>query len=233
MTIHLLRSPIGEHSLPFFSEAFKEIVRNTQYYFVENERTARRFISSLETGKPVQELVLFRLTKRTPMREIAGYFMEIPANSSVGVISEAGCPGIADPGALLVQYAHQQNYTVIPLPGPSSIFMALMGSGFSGQQFAFHGYLPQDKKARQQAIQQLESFSTRWKQTQIFMETPYRNAALWADLLTHCQPQTALCVAAGLDSSQQFLKTQTVAEWKKDAVPNLHKIPTIYLLSTI
>lgn len=231
MKIFLIPSPLGELSNPYFAESILEIIRTTDYYFVENERTARRFIGSLNTGRAVQELILFRLTKRTDFREVSTQFLEIPENSNVGVISEAGCPGIADPGALVVQYAHKKGYEVEPIPGPSSIFMALMASGFNGQQFAFHGYLPQDSKQRQQTITQLEGQAKRFGQTQIFMETPYRNKAMIEDVLKACSPHTSLCIAAGIHTEKQFILTRTVEEWRKKGVPNLHKIPTVFVMS--
>jgi len=232
MNIFLIPSPLGDKSLPFFSESIKEIILTTDYYFVENERTTRRFISSLDTGKLVQELILFRLTKKSKLSEVTAQFLEIPENSNIGVISEAGCPGIADPGALVVQHAHKKGYHVEPIPGPSSIFMALMASGFNGQQFAFHGYLPQEPNQRQQAIIKLEGIANRHNQTQIFMETPYRNQAILEDILKVCSPNTLLCIASGIQSNEQFIKTNSIEEWRKSIMPSLHKIPTIFLLSS-
>ncbi len=231
MKIYLIPSAIGEGSFPYISDTVREIIAHTRYYFVENERSARRFMSALGTGVALQELVLFRLTKYSKLREVASQFLEIPEGSSVGVLSEAGCPGIADPGALVVQYAHQHGYEVEPLPGPSAIFMALMSSGMSGQKFAFHGYLPQDQTLRQSLLGQLELLSSNLQQTQIFMETPYRNEALLADTLKVCQPHTQLCIAAGLHTPQQFVRTLPIAQWRNVALPTLHKVPTVFLLS--
>jgi len=156
------------------SPQIKEVVKTTDYYFVENIRTARRFISELKLGKIIDELHFFEVDKDTNIEQIRKYFKQIPQNQDIGVISEAGCPGVADPGALAVKVAHQIGIKVVPLVGPSSILLALMGSGFSGQSFVFHGYLPIDKIERAKKIKVLETDS-RKQQTQIFMETPFRN----------------------------------------------------------
>lgn len=230
MQLFLIPTPLGEHSLAFFSDALRKIISEIDYFFVENERTARRFIGSLSVGRAVQEFVFYRVNKRTSYREVCTQFLEIPAGSRLGVLSEAGCPCIADPGALVVRYAHERNYEVIPLPGPSSIFMALMASGLGGQQFAFAGYLPQAAEQRQQTLKNLEQRAAQG-QTQIFMETPYRNQALWTDILQTCRADTLISVAAGLHTPAQFVRTKTVRQWQKSTPPDLHKTPAIFSLA--
>ncbi len=200
-----------------------------QYFFVENPRTARRFISSLNTGQQIRQLTLFKLDKNTKAESLAADFARIPAGEDAGVLSEAGCPGVADPGALAVEWAHQHNAEVVPLSGPSSILLALMGSGFSGQQFAFHGYPPIETQQRQKYLRQLEQYSAKYRQTQILIETPYRNNSLLADVLKTCQPQTRLCIAADVTAPEQLIKTLAVATWQKQ-VPDLHKRPVVFLL---
>ncbi len=210
------------------SPQIKEIIRTTDYYFVENIRTARRFISELKVGKVIDELHFFEVDKDTNIEQIRKYFKQIPQNQSIGVISEAGCPGVADPGAVAVKVAHQLGIRVIPLVGPSSILLALMASGFSGQSFVFHGYLPIDKIERAKKVKVLESES-RKQQTQIFMETPFRNDSFLEDLLNTCQPDTLLCIACNITAPDELIQTKTVNQWKAKK-PDLHKKPTIFLI---
>jgi len=175
-------------------------------------------------------LIFHKLDKDTSPEEVAELFSSIPKGEDIGVISEAGCPGIADPGALAVAYAHKNNIEVVPLVGPSSILLALMASGFNGQSFAFHGYLPIEKDLRTAAIKTLEKEALSKRQTQVFMETPYRNNKLLEDILKTCQPETKLCIAADLTSPKQFVKTKKIREWKEQ-LPDLNKRPTIFVLS--
>lgn len=210
------------------SAQIKDIIKTTDYYFVENVRTARRFISELKVGKIIDELHFFEVDKDTNIEQIRKYFKQIPQNQHIGVISEAGCPGVADPGAVAVKVAHQLGIKVIPLVGPSSILLALMASGFSGQSFVFHGYLPIDKIERAKKIKVLENES-RKQQTQIFMETPFRNDSFLEDLLNTCQPDTLLCIACNITAPDEFIQTKTVNQWKTKK-PDLHKKPTIFLI---
>lgn len=211
------------------SPQIKEVIRETDYYFVENVRTTRRFISELKVGKVIDQLHFFELDKDTPLAKVKQYFKEVPEGKSIGVISEAGCPGVADPGALAVQVAHQIGMKVVPLVGPSSILLGLMASGFSGQSFVFHGYLPIDKVERSKKIKILENDS-RKGQTQIFMETPFRNNQLLDDLLNNLASSTFLCIACNVTGSDEFIQTKSIADWKKQK-PDLHKKPTMFLLS--
>ena len=205
-----------------------EVIANTDYFFVENIRTARRFISELKLGKVIDQLHFYELNKDTSEAEVISYFKQIPYSQDIGVISEAGCPGVADPGALAVKVAHRFGCRVVPLVGPSSILLALMASGMSGQSFVFHGYLPIEKPAKIQKIKQLEQ-NVQKGQSQIFMETPYRNNQLLADLLANCRNDTLLCIAANLTASDELVKTQTIQQWKASP-PDLHKKPTIFII---
>ena len=210
------------------SPQIKEVIKATEYYFVENIRTARRFISELKLDKVIDELTFFEVDKDTNVDQVRKYFKQIPQNQNIGVISEAGCPGVADPGAVAVKVAHQLGIKVIPLIGPSSILLALMASGFSGQSFVFHGYLPIDKIERAKKIKSLEQES-RKQQTQIFMETPFRNDSFLEDLLNTCQPDTLLCIACNITAPDELIQTKTVNQWKVKK-PSLHKKPTIFLI---
>ena len=204
-----------------------DTVLNLDIFFVENIRTARRFISSLKLGKVIDELTFFELTKDTPLTETRQQLLNLTKNA--GIISEAGCPGVADPGAMAVKLAHEAGIKVVPLVGPSSILLALMASGMSGQSFTFHGYLPIDKVQRKKAIQQLERDAQMRNQTQIFMETPFRNNQLMEAVIETCQSDTSLCVASSITASDEFIKTLPVRQWRKEK-PDLHKKPTIFLI---
>lgn len=228
-TLYLLPIPLAENALQVVLPQIKDLIQEIDYYFVENIRTARRFISSLQTGRRIEDLHFFELDKDTDAILLQKYVEQIPKEAAVGVMSEAGCPAVADPGALAVAYAQKQGIQVVPLVGASSILLGLMGAGFNGQQFAFLGYLPIDKQARCVSIKQLEKDMRQKNQTQIFIETPYRNNQLLADLCLQLSPETLLCVAANLTTEQEFLKTKTIGAWKKQ-LPDLHKQPAIFLV---
>ena len=201
------------------------------YYLVENLRTARRCLSAMNISKPIPEITFHELSKKTETTEIAGLMRPLFEGKSIGIMSEAGCPGIADPGSTAVSYAHDYDIRVEPWVGPSSIFLALMASGFSGQSFAFSGYLPIDKKEKAQVLRHLEQKVFKTGETQIFMETPYRNNQLVEDILRMCAPQMKLCIAKNINSEDEMIKTDTVHNWKKTK-PELHKVPCIFLLGT-
>jgi len=211
------------------SPQVKEVIANTKIFLVENPRSARRYISSLKLGINIEELHMEVLDKDTPPEQVSRLMMPLLNGADIGVISEAGCPGIADPGALAVAYAHQKDIQVVPISGPSSMFLALMGSGFSGQSFAFHGYLPIDKKERAAALKKLEQESVREKRAQLFMETPFRNNQLLADALASLSPQTKLCIAKNLTAADELIQTKTIADWKNHPL-DLHKVPTVFIL---
>lgn len=213
------------------SPQVREVVMHTKVYLVENLRTARRYISSLKLGVNIEEIHFEILDKSTKPETINRLMQPLINGADVGIISEAGCPGIADPGALAVAHAHVKGIQVVPLSGPSSMFLALMGSGFSGQSFAFHGYLPIDKKDRASALKALESESLLEKRAQIFMETPFRNNQIFEDCLRVLSANTKLCIAKNITAKDEMILTKTIAEWKKLPL-DLHKIPTVFILQS-
>lgn len=228
--LYLVPVPLAdiEHSacLP---ELNRTIVRNIRHFIVENVRSARRFLKAADRNINIDELAFYELNKHTTPDQIASFLEPMKQGESIGVISEAGCPAVADPGSDIVAIAQRRGYEVVPLVGPSSILMALMGSGFNGQRFAFLGYLPIDDAARVQAIRDLEHRLYTTGETQIFIETPYRNNKLADELLRLCKPQTKLCIACNLTSSEALVRTKSLAEWK-GKLPDLHKKPTIFVL---
>ncbi len=205
------------------------ILTNTKHFIVEDVRTARRFLKLVNKEINIDECTFFELNKRTTHSEIPLFLKPIEQGFDVAVISEAGCPGVADPGADVVKIAHQKEYKVVPIVGPSSVLLALMASGLNGQNFAFKGYLPVKPNERVKEIQVLEKKVINQRQTQIFIETPYRNNHLISDLLKTCFPTTLLCIAANITGENEFIATKTIQEWKKN-VPDLHKQPVIFLI---
>lgn len=205
-----------------------ESLKHIQHFLAEDVRTARRFLSSLKIYDSIEALQFEVLNKDTKEKEMANLFKPLMEGKNVGVISESGCPGVADPGALAVAYAHKKNIRVIPLVGPSSILLALMASGLNGQQFAFHGYLPIDAKEAAKKIKEIERESSLKNQTQIFIETPYRNNQVLKYLIDHLGGEIHLCVAVNLTGKDEFIKMQTVADWKKN-IPVLPKVPAVFL----
>lgn len=231
-TLFLLPTVLApETTNSVLSPQIREIISRTDIFFVENLRTARRFISELKTGRKIDELTFFELHKDTPRSETQQQIRELlKLGKDAGILSEAGCPGIADPGAAAVGLAHEAGIRVTSLVGPSSIVLTLMGSGFNGQSFTFHGYLPIDKGERSKRIKELEK-KAQSGQTQLFMETPYRNGALFDDLLRTCQPQTLLCLGSNLTAEDELLKTLSIKQWQQQK-PDLHKKPTMFALGT-
>ena len=207
-----------------------ELVKNTPYFFVEELRTARRFISSLKTGVVIDELVFWELNKDSDPQKVLKQIKFLKTNGhSAIVLSEAGCPGIADPGAMAVKFAHQVGLPVNALPGPNSMVLTLMGSGFNGQAFTFNGYLPVGNPGRVAKLKELEKELYRSNTTQLFMETPYRNMQMFESMMQALAPETLVCVGANLTAPDQILITKSVKEWKKD-LPKLHKIPAIFAI---
>ena len=198
-------------------------------YIVENEKTARKFIKSVVPSKIQSELILKTLNKHTEIKEHQLMIQPCLEGINVGLMSEAGCPGVADPGAVIVKLAHEKDIQVVPLVGPSSILMAMMASGMNGQSFAFNGYLPIDKSDKKQALKNYEKLSFDKNQSQLFIETPYRNNKLVEDLLQALQPNTHLCIAADISLPTEFIKTMRVSDWKK-ALVDLHNRPTLFII---
>ena len=207
-----------------------ERVAALSYFLVENARTARRFIKSVAPNHSIEALRISVIDKDSTEAQIQAALQPLLAGHDAGVISEAGCPGIADPGAELARAAHQASVRVVPLVGPSSLLLALMASGMNGQSFTFHGYLPIERARRAAAIKQLERLALAQHQTQLFIETPYRNMQLLADLLAQLSGSTRLCVAASLTGPDEYVRTDTVAGWKKKGLPELHKQPAVFLI---
>lgn len=205
-----------------------ESLKGLQHFLAEDVRTARRYLSSLKIYESIEPLDFKVLNKDTQEKELKELFTPILEGKNLGILSESGCPGIADPGALAAKYAHQQNIEVIPLTGPSSILLSLMASGLNGQKFAFHGYLPIDAKESVEAIKNLEKESRTRNQTQIFIETPYRNNQLVSNLLKALHEDTLLCIAVDITGSSESIKTKAVKHWKKD-LPELPKLPAVFL----
>jgi 16S rRNA (cytidine1402-2'-O)-methyltransferase len=203
------------------------------YYIGENAKTTRAFLKKVGTERPIQEIEIRELNVNTPTGAIDRLLAPILDGADAGLVSEAGCPAVADPGALLVRRAHERGVKVVPLVGPSSILLALMASGLNGQSFAFHGYLPVDAAERAKRLRELEQQSRKAKQTQIFIETPYRNRALLDTLIATCAPSTLICVAVDLTLETETIASRPAAEWKKAPAPDLHKRPAIFLLLAV
>ena len=211
------------------SPGAREAIKACDIFFVENLRTARRYISSLKLGLTIEELQFEILDKKTSFEDCIELLQPLLEGKTGGILSESGCPGVADPGARMVHMAHQFGVQVVPYVGPSSILMALMASGFNGQSFTFHGYLPIDKKARQQAIRALEKESLEKNRTQIFMDTPYRNEQLLRDLIKVGRKDTFLCVAKDITGAHEQIIAKPIGKWKTGQM-NLHKSPVIFLI---
>ena len=230
-TLYLIPVTLGDDNIAKALPAkVVSIAQKLDVFVVENERTALRFLGAIKTIKPVRELTLLTLNEHTTKKELPALLAPLLAGQDIGLMSEAGCPGIADPGAQLAALAHRTGIRVAPLVGPSSILLALMASGFNGQRFAFLGYLPIEKAQRVQKLKGIEQVSRKNHETQIFIETPYRNQHLLEDILEHCQPATSLCVASNLGLVNERIINKTVAEWKKSALPDLHKQPSVFLI---
>ncbi len=205
------------------------VVRKIRYFFIEEEKSARRLLKKIVPDIPFAECAFFLLNEHSSPLDIEKSFFRIQEND-MGLISQAGCPCVADPGSDLVLLAHRRNIQVVPLVGPSSILLGLMSSGLNGQNFAFHGYLPKDKTERLKKIKVLEERSYREGQTQIFMETPYHNQKLFEEVVASCDPKTFLCLAVDLTSQEEFIKTQPIKTWKNSSPPVLQKRPALFLI---
>lgn len=228
--LYLIPVTLGETAISQVLPAHnREIILSIRHFIVENIRTARRFLKQTEPTIDIDGLTFFVLNKHTRAEALNQFLVPITEGNPVGIISEAGCPAIADPGADVVAIAQKRKIKVIPLVGPSSILMSLMASGFNGQSFAFHGYLPIEQAERIKTLKALELRVYTENQTQLFIETPYRNDKLLEDILKTCRPDTKLCVAADITLDTELILTKTVAEWRKSK-PGLNKRPAIFLL---
>lgn len=207
-----------------------DVARRLRHFVVEHPKTARQFLAALKPEEPIQSLHFATLDEHTAPEKVTELLAPLLDGEDIGLISEAGCPGIADPGADLVNLAHRNGIRVVPLVGPSSILLALMASGLNGQRFAFHGYLPIEEAERDRTIVMLEAESAKRRQTQLFIETPYRNKRLFGALLANCRPQTLLCVATDLTLPGESVRTRSIIQWKSQPMPQLDKHPSLFLL---
>jgi len=229
-TLYLIPSTLGNTSVERVLPPYNtEIVSRLRFFIVENVRTARRFLKKCRADIDIDKLTFYELNKHTDRNDIPEFLRPLKEGNSMGIISEAGCPAVADPGAEIVALAHREGYKVVPLVGPSSPLLALMASGFNGQSYAFHGYLPIDSNERAKAIKKLETHAYNENQTQLFIETPYRNQKLAEDILLHCKPQTRLCIAMNITCEDEYIATKTVKEWK-NRLPDMNKKPCVFLL---
>lgn len=226
-TVYLIPSMLHEEGIQSIPSYITAIVKQCQVFFVENERTARRYLKILAKELIIDDYEWFKMEINEEASD--AFRKKIKEGKAIGIISEAGCPGIADPGQQLIAIAHEMNVEVKPLVGPNSILLALMASGLNGQQFRFAGYLPIRDNERNKAIKDLETDSVKRNSTQIFIETPYRNNQMMEALCKNCNPSTKLCVAVDLTGQNEWIKTKTIAEWQKNR-PDIHKRPAIFLL---
>ena len=235
-TLFLIPNTLGETEAlaSVLPEQVQRITSQLDYFVAENAKTARAFLKLVNANhalaKPLQEITISELNVNTPAAALAGLLAPLLAGRDGGLVSEAGVPAVADPGADLVRLAHQHNIPVRPLVGPSSLLLAVMASGLNGQSFAFNGYLPTDAAQRATRIKELEARSRKEKQTQLFIETPYRNAAMLEALVTACAPGTLVCVATDLSLASETIRTMTATQWKSAKAPDFHKKPTVFLL---
>ncbi len=229
-TLYFIPVTLGEDNITKVLPAeVVAIAQQLDEFIVENEKTARHFLSAIKHSKPIRDLLLKPLNEHTSDKELPALLNSLMAGKDVGLMSEAGCPGIADPGAKLAALAHQKGIRVTPLVGPSSILLSLMASGLNGQRFTFLGYLPSDKAARVIQLKEIEKRSKQ-QETQIFIETPYRNQHMLEDILNTCNGETRLCIACNISCSDELIITKRVKEWKTSVLPDLHKKPTVFLL---
>ncbi|MDL2230363.1 SAM-dependent methyltransferase [Alistipes sp. OttesenSCG-928-L06] len=226
--IYLIPTPIGETEVyGVMPQDNQRVIQSLDYFVVENLRSARRFLSKAGIGKPIDSLTFAELNEHTPPQEVEKLLQPILAGQNAGIISEAGVPAVADPGADLVALAHRKNIEIVPLVGPSSILLAVMGSGLNGQSFAFNGYLPVKQPDRNKTIRHFETRALRENQSQFFIEAPYRNAKLLDDLLSTLAAETRLTIAVDILQPDQLVRTRRVADWKKEK-PDINKRPAIF-----
>lgn len=228
--LYMIPITLGENDLhAVLPEYNKEIIHSISHFIVENIRTARRFLKKVDRAIDIDSLHFYELNKHTNKNQLHTYLEPVKQGLHVGIMSEAGCPGVADPGADIVRIAHENNIRVVPLVGPSSILLAMMASGMNGQNFAFNGYLPIRKDEKTKQIKYLESRIYSENQSQLFIETPFRNMQFLDDLLTNCQAQTKLCIACDITLQTEFIQTKSIHEWRKNS-PDIQKRPAIFIL---
>ncbi|NOQ25542.1 MAG: SAM-dependent methyltransferase [Bacteroidales bacterium] len=228
--IYLIPTTLGDSPIDnVIPKYVVDIINDTQHYIVENIKTARRYLIKAGIKTKIDDLTFYELNKHSSPEEYHSYLNPIKDNKNIGVISEAGTPGVADPGADIVEIAHRKNIPVVPLVGPSSILLSVMASGLNGQNFAFLGYLPIKRPERSKRLKELERRSQIENQTQLFIEAPYRNMQMMEDILSICSPDTKLCIATDITLETEFIKTKSIKDWNKEK-PSIHKRPTIFLI---
>ncbi len=228
--LYLIPSVMGDSPIDFNIPKYnKEVILSLKYFIVENVRTARRFMKKVDKSVDIDSLTFFVLDKRTKASTLPSFLKPGNDGHSIGVLSEAGCPGVADPGADIVKLAHRRNMRVIPLIGPSSILLSVMASGLNGQNFAFNGYLPVKSGEATRAIKELEQRSIQLHQTQVFIETPFRNTKILNDIMSACKPSTLLCIACDITLSSEYIVTKTIEQWE-GKIPDINKRPAIFLI---
>ena len=228
--LYLVPAPLGHADISLVTpQGVKRIVANLDTFIVENAKTARQYLARLELATPLQRIQLLILNEHTPPEELTTLLKPLLSGKNVGLMSEAGCPAVADPGAALVNLAHANRIRVVPLAGPSAILLALMASGMNGQRFAFHGYLPVSSEERIKKIAELEKTSKTLDQTEIFIEAPYRNRKLLQSLLETCRETTLLCLATDITLVSESIATKRIGEWKSK-LPQINRRPTVFLL---
>ncbi len=231
--LYLIPSGISEGPLPYLPEHTLECIRSLDIFICERAKTARRFIKQINHPKPISELVFVEIPKKREYIYLDEDLAPLSKGQNIGLLSEAGSPGIADPGAEICLRAHQMKAEIVPLIGPSSILLALMASGLNGQQFTFHGYLSPKKELIGRDLKRLEHQSCKDKGAHIFIETPYRNGQILDAMKNHLSNSTLFCIAAGIHSPEAFIRTMSVADWKKERIPNIHKVPAVFILQVI
>lgn len=226
--LYLIPTTLGDDALQTIPSYVVEIIQEIEEYIAERAKTARRFLKAANINKPLNTITVHELDKHNPTNYLEDFLKNAMTGTDIGLLSEAGCPGVADPGAEVVALAHRKGIEVVPLVGPSSILLALMASGMNGQMFTFHGYLPPKTPDRTRALKKLEQLAPRT--TSIFIETPYRNQQMIETVLKTLQPHSRFCIAADLTLETEYVVTKRVGEWRKTKIPNLHKRPAIFLI---
>ena len=228
--LYLIPTPLGEEFLPSdYCSQIKTLLPNLKFFIVEELKTARRFLKKIDPKINIDEVTFFILNEHSQVAEYEEFLKPIERENNIGLLSEAGCPAVADPGSQIVKIAHSKNIDIIPLIGPSSITLALMASGLNGQNFAFLGYLPIKPIERKSKIQLIEKRSKLEKQTQIFIEAPYRNISIFNDIIANCNPETQLCIACNITQNDEYIKTKKIKDWKK-YIPDINKKPCVFLI---
>lgn len=228
--VYLVPTPLAEEGLKAIPEQTISIAKELTHFVVEKEKTARRFFKAIDISTHQNDLEIFELDKHAAHQDFSTPLAWLKAGQSIGLLSEAGCPGVADPGKALVAIAHDDGYEVCPLVGPSSILLALMASGMNGQQFNFNGYLPAKKEKVKEALKKLESSSSKFKRPEIFIETPYRNQQIIEEAFKALSPRTRFAIATDLTAPTQWIKVKTIQQWKKEQMPSIHKRPTVFII---